>query len=122
MTYTPFGTPTPETLDGQKKLVAEKLMVWEIKPHPNTSMNEPCIWEGKTALMTVFGWNPQSERKWWDEIWEKMDRKTIIEYKSNLDDLLVLENVSLSNSIEWKYHTAKPEVCWQALIKTLEAK
>ncbi len=100
------------TLIEEKKLVAEKLMGWSfiglfIFKYPKKSdkqKNHPAI----------SSWNPQLERKWWDEIWEREGFPTGKYY----DNLLALKPAPREKHI-W-LHTAKPEVCWKALIKTLE--
>jgi len=88
------------TLEEEKKLVAEKDLVIE-----------------KLGILRPFneyyGWNPQSERKWWDEIWEKMDGSIMLDY---------IEILRQNGGTIINLHTAKPEVCWKALIKTLEDK
>jgi len=112
------------TLEEEKELVAEKLMGWKIIYLDSPT---PCIDKGKTGSRTHLArWNPQSERKWWDEIWDKMDAKMFEEYFEILGEMIlhakkkntpkhILEDIILRG-----FHTAKPEVCWEALIKTLE--
>jgi len=106
-------------LEEEKKLVAEKLMGWDvIKAYPYGEY----YMAGQKESISVREWSPQSERKWWDEIWEKMDLDIEGEYHTCL--ILGLEDLGHKpRGVGWKqYHTAKPSVCWQALIKTLEAK
>ena len=112
-------------LEAEKKLVAEKLMGWE---------SDDGWWlNDKFALrFTSNGfentWNPQDERKWWDEIWEKMDEAEFNKFIAHLLPLLfptiftarkasqITREVLIRRCL-----TAKPETCWKALIKTLEA-
>ena len=82
-------------LEDEKKLVAE-WMGWNLK-----------------YIEDRFDWNPQSERKWWDELFDKI-------WEQSLDGKYISELVKMGNFRKWSIHTAKPEVCWKALIKTLE--
>ena len=93
------------TLTKEKKLVAE-WMGW----HWNDVWNTICttLDESPKNAMLIVLWNPQSERNCWDEIWANMTLGIADRYMSNL------------NGTMWEMHTAKPEVCWKALIKTLE--
>ena len=96
-------------LQEEKKLVAEKLMGDKLT-----------FYEGEFLLPTglpLNKWNPQSERKWWDEIWEKMDDELKDKYMSNLDNIVKGNHIGPTT---WDTHIAKPEICWKALIKTLE--
>jgi len=68
-------------------------------------------------LIRLDDYNPQSERKWWDEIWDRMDEKMFMKYLDNIESLFELPLFYTKD-----FHTAKPEVCWKALIKTLEGK
>ena len=104
-------------LQKQKKLVAEKLM----------GGRQPDITDGYWLLCNntpISNWNPQTKRKWWDEIWEKMDKQANIRYNYmiNLGEELGPFAIEFEVDIDEKYaiHTAKPEVRWKALIKTLE--
>lgn len=99
-------------LEDEKKLVAEKLMGWKIyyDNHEFTSIERG----GMGAKLLLFNWNPQTERKWWDEIWEKMNFYEMIGYMGHLKKLKPYQFE------DWFVHTAKPETCWKALITTLE--
>ncbi len=62
-------------------------------------------------------WNPKSDRNCWDEIWSKL-RETALYAKYNG---IVWRMCQTHGELDlWKLHTAKPEICWQALIKALE--
>jgi len=112
-------------IEKEKKLVIEKLLThwkWLLDTwqEDGGEIAELKIGRGRgTSQIDVKNWNPQSERKWWPEIWEKMDAVMIYKYKGEMEG--IWENL-YGNSIPspfWFYHTAKPEVCWKALIKTL---
>lgn len=96
-------------LEEEKKLVAEKLNI--------SFMITPII------RAPIEEWNPQSERKWWDEIWDKMDKKTMKKYLNTIFDIHAgpseQENPDHTGVLFKCFHTAKPETCWKALIKTL---
>jgi len=105
------------TLNEEKKLVAEKLMGWKVNPE------YPSLYKEKDSIsFPLEGWNPQSERKWWDEIWDKMDERKIFDAYLNL--ILGNEDGHMDYRTDWDAiaicHTAKPEVRWPALIKTLK--
>jgi len=74
-------------------------------------------------LLHIRDWNPQDNetgRKWWPKIWEKMSYDMFIIYLGHLRTGLKINHLSNLNLIEISVHTAKPEICWKALIKTLE--
>jgi len=78
----------------------------------------------KKGWIPFYVWNPQKNRdgrKWWDEIWEKMDGETWTKYLKNLEDLLIpLDTIPIRKKlIEKEFHAAKPDICWEALVKTL---
>ena len=97
------------SIEAEKKLVAEWLEK-EFKTIEELKSGEFGV--AKT------GWKPESERKWWDEIWEKMAGEQLDEYEFILSKLW--ETTSTGYTIKMFIHTAKPEICWKALIKTLE--
>jgi len=84
-------------IEDEKKLVAEKLF--------------PDKWPLTDYQFIHTTWHPQKERKWWDEIWDKMDDEVKERYMNWLLDRAYIG--------DWDIHTAKPEICWKALIKTL---
>jgi len=113
------------TLEEEKELVAEKLgfyfnQTWgTICFKMDESPKSGLLWEH---------WKPQSERKWWPDIWDKMgyieERGYSIgwnDYLNNLSKLLEFDSDLVAEKI-YKFHTAKPEICWEALIKTLKDK
>jgi len=99
-------------LEEEKKLVAEKLGFMSVGPG-----GMPKIYTNK-QLYNLEEWKPSGERKWWDEIWEKMPYEMTVKY---LENILIPEQ-GLDDTFEesWFTHTAKPETCWKALIKTLQ--
>jgi len=106
------------TLEEEKKLVAEKLMGWTIEHNPRLTERMKYKWTDdlKVACLNLFlsEWNPQSERKWWDELFDKMGDDLIGVYLEKLGDTFGLEIT------DWNYHIVKPEIMWKALIETLE--
>lgn len=99
------------TLEEEKKLVAEKLNI--------SFMITPII------RAPIEEWNPQSERKWWDEIFLAICKEELISEFIGALDLIIpeitceFEELTASVSIGWDMLTAKPEQLWKALIKTL---
>jgi len=105
------------TLEEEKKLVAEKLMGWQI----GVSRNEGSYFEwNKSRKIYVADWNPQSEREWWDQIWDNMGDKLFEDYYHN--KLWAIQHSTPVTPTESTrlMHAAKPEICWKALIKTLD--
>lgn len=111
-----------KTLEAEKKLVAE-WMGWGC-----TLGTEDKSWDAKGIVILSEEWNPQSERKWWDEIWGKMNW---VEVEATVKTLILWANENRHHptvpevkydetTICWKMLTTKPSVCWKALIKTLE--
>ena len=68
----------------------------------------------------MLKWNPQSEHKWWDEIWENIEQAKREIKKRYMTILIALIDKNAENVSKWKVHTAQPEICWEALVKTLE--
>lgn len=109
------------TLEDEKKLVAEKLgfmLGKALTGHTNIG----------TKLFLDFillaAWNPQTQIQWWPEIWDKMDEKTFSQYSVEVDKIIGFPVIKANGNVlswgSWKrIHTAKPEICWKALIKTL---
>ena len=107
-------------LEDEKILVATRLMGWEIK---KGGVNSSWEWisiadkNGDVRPWLKFEkWKPNEESKWWDEIWGKMDSEIARKYLCELQFRII----TVGNY--WEIHTAKPEICWKALVKTLEAK
>ena len=67
-------------------------------------------------------WNPQEKREFWDRIWEAMDKKQKTDYILILRDITGSNDEHILLDIFWIVHTAKPEICWKALIKLLKMK
>lgn len=106
-------------LEEEKKLVAVELMGWDLKQTPdnrwlykNVKNNSHCYW------LKLSNWNPQTDRNCWDEIWGKMDVCLYEKYLKNACYVLGVGYETTLNS--WKFHTAKPAICWKALITTLK--
>ena len=105
--------------------VATKLMRWK----ENGSCGGHPVFENEDGG-NIFDWNPQSERKWWGDIWKKLNEKFWDKrdnslkqnYITNLKYLIVMNPMREPQKWEWEFelHAAKPEVCWEALIKTLK--
>lgn len=105
------------TLEEQKKLVAEKFG-FEVKGdligHPRIHVR----WNYDGYPSFSLQWKPHEERKWWDEIWDKMDEFTFNKYMR-----ILTESFGIVFRIGYReIHTAKPEIMWKALIKTLKEK
>ena len=97
-------------LEQEKKLVAE-FMGWE-------SILDS-FWEDGVRQR-----DPQTDRNAWPEIWDRLkDKEKMFEYFSNLGDILkVFQGWDANDHEGIVVHTASPEVCFKALIKTLEGK
>jgi len=119
------------TLEEQKKLVAEKLMEWLIDEYDVAGLividfiTDKGSESDRGERINIDNWNPQSERKWWDDIWEEMDDEMFEEWITNIHSSFVnewAENDYKPSEPNYKrlIQTAKPDVCWKALIKTLE--
>jgi len=114
-------------LEDEKKLVAEKLMGWQVVLIPDILPDgaknyEQWVKEGSKPTHTLNGrledWNPQSERKWWDEIWDKMGYEVFYRYLDSINEDGLFDYSGYHR--DKNFHTAKPEVCWKALLKTLK--
>ena len=106
------------TLEEEKKLVAD----WMGWIHVSVSPGDNFFYTSGNIIkdrILVKEWNPQSERKWWDEIWEKIDDKNLSYIY--VDKIVELEYVTEISGLPkwWHIHTAKPEICWKALIKAI---
>jgi len=99
-------------IEDKKKLVVEKLMGWHTF-NCHSDQGDFWVWARKDSPLVIGKkeWSPQSERKWWDEIWEKMDKDWFLKYIWNLFD--EVEGI-------FEIHTAKPEICWKALVETIK--
>jgi len=83
----------------------------------------------KLGIVFLKSSNPLKNRNLWPEIFEKftwvMVKKYIAELvemaKINKHPNIISEIKGFDKTtIRWKLHTAKPEICWKALIKTLK--
>ena len=97
------------SLEDEKRLVATRLMGWEYEPEDYNGVVE--------FSSSVEDWNPQDNERAtneeWQEIWDKMDEFQWGEYIEQLSEFQTKPG-------KWKFlHTAKPEICWAALIKTI---
>jgi len=104
-------------LEDEKKRVAE-WMGWEIRlddEHLGAFSNM------KQEFIDFYkNWKPQSERKWWDEIWERLSVYDLdYVYTDNVQKFAHAQETR-GLATKWYIHTAKPEVCWKALLKTLK--
>jgi len=105
-------------LEDEKKLVATSLMGWEVDEYNGIGISADY-----GVGFNFHRWNPQSERKWWDEIWEKMDGRTLGKYIDTILDIVEQKHIKGCPSGAYYYvelHTAKPELCWKVLLKTLK--
>ena len=95
----------------EKILVAETLMGAKLSKHPTGDHwfdEHGSIYE----CHYLSQWNPQDDEtghKRWEDIWDKMSYGIMQEYLDNLGG----EGRDF-------YHTAKPSVCWEALVKTIK--
>jgi len=96
------------TLEEEKKLVAEKLMGWS-----------KFDWVSDTEYrihgqgnFDITHWHPDTERKWWPDIIDKMDKREIDIFWYDLKGVV-------ERPINWQLKLPKPSVCWKALILTL---
>lgn len=110
----------------QKRLVAIKLMKWKYEGHPFKDSWSKGEYLGK--VLFTFGlddWNPQDNEKAtckeWNEIWESMSARQWEIFVDKLWPLLKI-GAQFEIKIYKKLITAKPEIYWEALIKTLEGK
>lgn len=78
----------------------------------------PHRFQGKVTIGPNF--DAPTERKWWSEIWDKMDFEFYVKYDKNLTRILFIAVTDGFLEYNRAMHTAKPEVCWSALIKTLK--
>jgi hypothetical protein len=108
------------TLEEEKKLVAEKLMGWEMMP-PGLKEKYP------EAAYTFEDWNPQSDRNCWPGIWEKMTVEQAVNFVREIHHLQMKigkfirthwGNYTLEMNA-WLLHITPPDICWKALIKVL---
>ncbi|MCP3682000.1 MAG: hypothetical protein GY861_04850 [bacterium] len=103
------------TLREEKKMVTE-WMGWK----ENGTYHAEPVFKNKEGE-NVFGWNPQSDRNCWDKIWDNMNEETFAKYLTTVVSLMGFdENSSEIFKIACFAHTAKPAICWRALIKTIE--
>ena len=107
------------TLLEEKKMVAE-WMGWGGFSH---GFNRDV---GSMVIQDVYwdDWNPQSDRNAWPEIWGKLSNLEWFVYKQTLVNEFrkIAEEVEgiVRFDLQECMHTASPETCWKALIKTIE--
>tara|TARA_R100001244_G_scaffold67422_1_gene55190 strand:- start:676 stop:1053 length:378 start_codon:yes stop_codon:yes gene_type:complete len=120
-------------LEQEKKLVAE-FMGWKIDSYVRDGVYHTDLITNRGSSdqglrLPIQEWSPQKDRNAWPEIWDMMNWRMIKEYDKNLvqmhyDNAHPTATGGFGEDTElalrWKSHRAKPEVCWQALIKTLE--
>ncbi len=114
------------SIEDEKKLVATCVMGWKVK---GSSMkgHESLMWiESPDCIGNSWNlsqWMPHIDRKWWDEIWEKMDDEMFKKYRNNLEAIFGITSYHPYSKTNVKLmHTAKPKLCWKALITTLIGK
>jgi len=101
-------------LEDEKKLVAE-WMGWKCE----NKYNDDWI-VCPNHVFRLYEWTPESERKWWDEIWERLSVYDLdYVYTDNVQKFAHAQETR-GLATKWYIHTAKPEVCWKALLKTLK--
>ena len=109
------------SLEEDKKLIAE-FMGWKFDYEGRVS-------NPKQSSFWLCNWNPQTDRNAWPEIWDKIasDLDVLYSYLDNLDymmDWKALEKkypqLEGKHELWFGIHTAPPEVCFKALIKTLK--
>jgi len=76
--------------------------------------------DGKQSQYSLDGWNPHEDRNCWDEIWDALSYEQEKSYSDNLWLLLGANGMDTLHHNQMLFHTAKPELCWEALIKTLQ--
>jgi len=115
-------------LNEEKKLVVEKLMGWEKGDYKGGGWPiEYYDDEYHKIGIMLKNWNPQDNeigRRWWDEIWEKMQNLALRGgYVAELEKhfgINMMKRYSCNSVLA--IHTAKPAICWKALIKTINQK
>jgi len=70
---------------------------------------------GRVGAMSIESYHGNTDPRCWPEIWEKIDGQMIKKYIP-----ILAEMVGGDWKCPWRIHTAPPEVCWKALIKTLK--
>ena len=108
------------TLVEEKKLVAD-FMGWK---HIPTEMKVTALRYQKKDRTSIYldQWhinnNELATCKDWDEIWDEMDEdfmeKYLHEVYRNLN--LGIASITLHEKL---FHTAKPDLCWKALLQTI---
>ncbi len=73
----------------------------------------------KLGLNFSIDAKPWKDRNCWDKIWDNMDKHFRPVYITHLGKLLPEYEEDDYNE-PWFFLTAKPAICWQALIKTIE--
>jgi len=113
------------SLEEDKKLIAE-FMGWTLITEDYFGSDRVEIVEKEIYMQ---GWNPQTDRNAWPEIWDKIasDLDVLYLYLDNLDymmDWKALEKkypqLEGKHEVWFGIHTAPPEVCFKALIKTIK--
>jgi len=105
------------TLLEQKKMVASWMGGHCIEEHPGA------VYFDGNRMMVLDQWNPQSDRNTWQYIFEHMSPEIKFKYSLELEKLLgiTLEPTAETNTADWfKIHSAKAEICWKALVNTVE--
>jgi len=107
-------------------LEEEKMMVLFWLGYKSTGLKKVVHLWGKPGkdIININLYNPQDNktgRKWWDEIWEKIGENEQLtnSYIFNLQKSIAGFDSNFMEQYMWIIHTAKPDICWKALIKTI---
>lgn len=105
------------TLEEEKRMVAKWMGLDYVVRRPLHKSYDCKFLQKNGIVVHIFDkWSPQSDRRCWDEIWERIVEEELIDkYFHNL-------KLNERYGDDWGVHTATPEQCWHALIKTLEEK
>lgn len=93
-------------LEQEKRLVA-KFMGWEAGVNHINGVK-------------YSSWNPQTDRNAWPEIFLKIENSPKDFGVMSIKESFTTDLFDLGMRGGWGYLTASPEVCWQALVATLE--
>jgi len=107
-------------LEEEKELVATRLMGWTVEYREHNGKRVLCIFDGEVWTQTLFGWSPQSERKWWDELLEKIDGADIWdEFIDEIDAGILSDKIASKRTAMTHGLTIKTELLWAGLVRLL---
>jgi len=109
------------TIEEEKKLVAEKLMGWEVTAIGN---GDYTIYADEKLYESTRLWRINSDQhatcKQWDDIYENMDDIILDNYHYFLVGLVGVESYDpYTHSDIVLISTAKPSIRWEALVKAI---